>query len=274
MPALIAKARHLAATLALGVHGRKRAGMGEEFWQYRRADAGDTVRDIDWRRSAQSDQYFVRQTEWQTAQAVHFWIDQSASMEFRAGNPDQSKSERANVLALALAILLSKGGERFAHLDDPSLPKTGESQVERFATHLVQLSERGDYGIPAVKTINKGARAVLISDFLGDWGALVQSISQIAEQDVQGVLLQVLDPQELSFPFTGRTIFESMKGTLSFEARRASGLRDAYLDRLNERQSALSELARNTGWRFDTHQTDVSAQTGVLWLYHALETDA
>jgi len=194
MPALIAKARHLAATLALGVHGRRRSGMGAEFWQYRPAGAGDSARDIDWRRSAQGDQYFIRQTEWQTAQAVYFWIDQSASMQFGAGNPNQSKAQRANVLGLALAILLSKGGERFSHLDDPDLPKSGEAQIERFASHLVQNDVENDYGHVTDKSLPKGSRAVFISDFLGDWDRILASISKVADQDVQGALIQTLDP--------------------------------------------------------------------------------
>jgi MoxR-like ATPase len=274
VPALIAKARHLAATLSLGVHGRRRSGLGEEFWQYRQADVGDSARDIDWRRSAQGDQYFIRQTEWQTAQAVHFWVDHSASMQFRAGNPEQSKSQRANILAVAIALLLSKGGERFAHLDDVELPKSGAQQITRFTTQIVGRDSIDDYGTPENKAVAKGSRAVFISDFLGDWDAIVDGISRIADQDVQGALVQVLDPQELAFPFTGRTIFESMKGSVSFEARRANGLRDAYLDRLAERQENLKTLARRTGWRTTTHQTDQTAQSALLWLYNVMQMGA
>ncbi len=274
VPALIAKARHLAATLSLGVHGRRRSGLGEEFWQYRQADVGDSARDIDWRRSAQGDQYFIRQTEWQTAQAVHFWVDQSASMQFRGGHPAQSKSERANTLAVAIAMLLAKGGERFAHLSDLERPKSGEAQVNRFAAQILDRNDEADYGAPTNKAIAKGSRAIFLSDFLGDWDDIVDGISRIADQDVQGALVQVLDPQELAFPFKGRTIFKSMLGSLSFEARRANGLRDAYLERLAERQEKLKTLARRTGWRFSVHQTDNSAQNALLWLYTIMQEAA
>jgi MoxR-like ATPase len=82
LPALMADAQHLAATVLLGVHGRKRAGTGDEFWQYRPAEAGDPLRSIDWRRSARSDGHFVRQTEWQAAQSVMIGVDDAASMTF------------------------------------------------------------------------------------------------------------------------------------------------------------------------------------------------
>jgi uncharacterized protein (DUF58 family) len=271
MPALIASARQLAATLSMGVHGRRRSGMGEEFWQYRQADVGDNPRDIDWRRSAQGDQHYVRQTEWQTAQAVYFWVDQSASMQFRAGNPTQSKCERAQVLGLATAILLAKGGERFAHLDDVERPKSGDTQVTKFAEHMVGCLSDADFGMPESLPMARGSRAVLLSDFLGDWDDIVTAVSRIADQDVQGSLIQILDPHEMSFPFKGRTIFKSMLGTLSFEARRANSLREDYLQRLAERQDALQSLARRTGWRYTQHQTDASAQTALMWIYTTLD---
>jgi uncharacterized protein (DUF58 family) len=67
LPPLLAEAELLAATVVLGDHGRRRAGMGDEFWQYRPAHAGDSARMIDWRRSARSDSHFVREREWQAA---------------------------------------------------------------------------------------------------------------------------------------------------------------------------------------------------------------
>lgn len=274
MPALIASARQLAATLAIGVHGRRRVGMGEEFWQYRQADVGDNPRDIDWRRSAQGDQYFIRQTEWQTAQAVYLWADDSASMQFRAGNPAQSKSDRAKLLALATAILLAKSGERFTHLDDPRRPQSGEAQINHLSQHIMHQPSQTDFGLPIAGSLAAGSRAVLLSDFLGDWDEIVKAISRIADQDVQGSMVQILDPDELAFPFKGRTIFQSMGKTLSFEARRANSLRNDYLERLAERQNELQSLARATGWRFTQHQTNASAQSALMWIYTTLDDGA
>ncbi|WP_284378693.1 DUF58 domain-containing protein [Amylibacter marinus] len=271
MPALIARARHLAATLNLGVHGRRRSGQGEEFWQYRPAGNTDSLRDIDWRRSARGDAYFVRQTEWHSAQAVHFWIDSGASMRFSDGNPATSKLQRAQVLALAVAMLLSKAGERFAVLEDAGPPKTGETQIAHMAMSLSSAQALDEYQLPPPKPLKQGSRAVFLSDFLGDWDETITAVSKIADQDVQGVLCQVLDPYEVAFPYQGRTIFESVKGGLSFESRRADALRLEYLDRLEQRTDALKNLARATGWRYSQHQTDSSAQSGLLWLYSALE---
>lgn len=272
-PALLARARHLAATLNLGAHGRRRAGVGEEFWQYRPAIAGDAMREIDWRRSARSDAQFIRQKEWQSAQAVNLWIDPGAAMQFAGAAGAETKLTRAQTLGMAIAILLSKAGERVGLMDDPEPPKQGEIQINKMALSLCNAAQTPDYATPPQKLLAKGSRAIFLSDFLGDWPAMVRALSAAADQDVQGCLVQVLDVQEASFPFTGRTIFESMQGSVRFETLRANALREAYLERLAEREAQLRDLARQTGWRFYRHLTNEPAQSALLWMYSALEAD-
>lgn len=270
-PPLLARARHLAASLEIGSYGRRRSGSGEEFWQYRPAIAGDALSAIDWRRSGRSDAEFIREQEWQTAQVVNFWIDPGASLQFAGVDEAETKSERAQVLALAAAILLTRAGERVGLMDDPEPPKRGEAQLSKITQFLALRNDPPDYASPPNKILPKGSRAVYLSDFLGDWEPLVNSLSRAADQDVQGCLIQVLDPTELAFPFKGRTIFQSVKNTLEFETLRASALRDEYLERLAKREADLRELAAQTGWLYLRHVTDQPAQKALLWLYQALE---
>lgn len=269
-PELLAHAVKLAATISLGNHGRRRAGPGDEFWQYRRAVAGDHQRDIDWRRSARSDTHFVRQMEWQNLQSVHLWIDNSASMQYRGDRKRESKAERAEVLGLATAILLSKAGESFGLMTDPEPPRHGRGQITKMAVQMAAHSEQAEYGTPPIKRMARGNRALFISDFLGEWEELVEALSRAAEQKVEGCLVQVLDPTEELFPFDGRTIFESMGGMHAFETRRARAIRDDYLQRLAERRAGLRDLAHRTGWMFTSHHTDASAQSALMWIHNAL----
>lgn len=273
-PALLAEAGQLAATVSLGSHGRRRAGPGDAFWQYRPAMAGDSLRQIDWRRSARADTEFVRQMEWQNQQAVHFWIDRSGSMAYRSGDALPSKGDRARVLGLATAILLARGGESIGLMQDPQPARSGRGQVTKMAMRLGAREDAQDYGLPPGKDMTRGNRALFISDFLGDWDALTEALSRAAEQRVRGCLLQVLDPAEETFPFDGRTIFESMSGNLRFETRRARALRDAYLDRLGRRRDQLERLARETGWLYLCHRTDSPPQPALLWIYNALSETA
>ena len=96
-------------------------------------------------------------------------------------------------------------------------------------------------------------------------------MTRAADRGVKGALVQVLDPDEEAFPFTGRTVFESMQGSLRFETLKAKGLQQAYLDRLAARRDALRTLVRRTGWQMTTHHTGAAAEPALLWLYRALD---
>ena len=270
LPPLLAEAEMLAHTVMLGEHGRRRAGMGDEFWQYRPAHAGDSARMVDWRRSARSDAHFVREREWQAAQSVTLWVDPSKSMEFSGAKGRETKAERARLLALALAVLLLRGGERVG-LAGLALPRSGRAQIVRMAARLAGVEVAGDYGVPEVAGMVGHGRAVFLSDFMGDIAAVEAALARASDRGVKGAMGQVLDPAEEEFPFDGRTIFESMGGSLRHETRKAGELRGRYLARLAERKDRLTVLARAVGWHFTTHHTGQPAQSALLWLYRALE---
>ena len=269
LPPLLAQAEMLAATVMLGEHGRRRAGLGDEFWQYRPAHKGDPARLVDWRRSARSDAHFVREREWQAAQSVTLWVDPSRSMAFSSAKYP-TKEDRARLLALALAVLLLRGGERVG-LAGLAQPRGGRSQIIRLAERLATVPAEGDYGVPDAGGMVSHGRAVFVSDFLGDLAGVEAALARASDRGVQGALLQVLDPAEEEFPFAGRTIFESMAGSLRHETRQAGELRARYLARLAERKDRLAALARAVGWQYTTHHTGGPAQAALLWLYRALE---
>lgn len=273
LPPLLARAEHLAGTVLLGEHGRRRAGMGDDFWQYRPAQPGDSRRMIDHRRSAKGDMQYVREREWQIAQSVMLWVDQGASMRFASGKGLPTKIDRARLLGLAIAILLARGGERVGLTGTTLPPRRGNAQIVRLAQSWSRDSDR-DYAPPEHRAMIPHARAVFISDFLGDIDEVELALTKAADRGVRGVMLQLLDPSEEAFPFHGRTIFESVGGTLSHETLKAGELRDRYLQRLAERKARLQTLCQATGWQSGLHHTGDSAQAALLWLYRALDGGA
>ncbi len=271
LPPLLAAAEHLAASVMPGEHGRRRSGIGDEFWQYRPSHAGDEARLIDWRRSGRSDALFVREKEWQAAQSVMLWLDTGRSMDFASSKNLGTKAERARLLSLAIAVLLIRGGERVGLSNLGLPPRSGELQLMRLTTAFANETDVADYAAPVMRGLPSHARAVFVSDFLGDIGAISTALTGSADKGVRGAILHILDPQEEAFPFDGRTIFESMGGTLRHETLKASDLRDRYLERLAARKAELRSLARATGWQYHCHHTDRPAASALLWLYGALE---
>jgi uncharacterized protein (DUF58 family) len=272
-PELLARAEHLAGAVLLGAHGRRRAGVGDDFWQYRPAQQGDSRRRIDYRRSAMGDQEFVRESEWQIAQSVMLWVDQGASMRFSSDTKLPQKADRARLLGLATAIMLQRGGERVGLTGTTLPPRSGRPQILRLAEVFCQ-DDTTDYAPPEHRAMIPHARALFISDFMGSLEGVTLALTKAADRGVRGVLCQVLDPSEEAFPFSGRTIFESMGGTLSHETLKASDLKTRYLERLAERKAELQRLCALTGWHYGLHHTNTSAQSALLWLYSALDTRA
>ena len=270
LPPLLARAEHLAGAVLLGEHGRRRAGLGDDFWQYRPAQIGDSLRMIDHRRSAMGDVQFVREREWQIAQSVMLWVDQGASMRFASNSELPTKAERARVLGLALSILLIKGGERVGLTGTRLPPRRGNTQVLRLAEMFSEDADE-DYSPPEHRAMIPYARAVFVSDFMGDINNVRLALTKAADRGVRGVLCHVLDPAEEAFPFRGRTIFHSVGGTLEHETLKASELKERYLERLAERKAELQQLCAIAGWQYGLHHTGTSAQSGLLWLWRALD---
>ena len=129
LPPLQIAAEQVAATVAQGVHGRRRVGIGETFWQFRRYVPGDSTRSIDWRQSAKTDHIYIRETEWAAAQSVWLWRDPSPSMAYRSARSLPEKRDRADLLLLALASLLNRAGEMYLPVPSPSPPVRSDSLV-------------------------------------------------------------------------------------------------------------------------------------------------
>ncbi len=270
LPPLLARAEHLAGAVLLGDHGRRRSGLGDDFWQYRPAQLGDSRRMIDHRRSAMGDVQFVREREWQIAQSVMLWVDQGAAMRFASAPDLPTKADRARVLSLAIAILLIRGGERVGLTGTALPPRRGNAQILRLA-EMFSEDAADDYAPPEHRAMIPHARALFVSDFMGDIEAVKLALTKAADRGVRGVLYHVLDPAEEAFPFRGRTIFESVGGTLEHETLKASELKDRYLSRLAARKDELQKLCSVAGWQYGLHHTGSSAQSGLLWLWRALD---
>ncbi|QBX34653.1 DUF58 domain-containing protein [Paracoccus liaowanqingii] len=269
LPGLILSAERLAAMVAPGAHGLRRAGPGEDFWQYRPAASGDGARSIDWRRSARSDVQFVRDREAQTAQAAAIWLSRGQGMDFTGGPDRPTKAGFGQLLALATGMLMLRGGEKVGLLGQPA--RAGRLQADRLAEALALTPATGqDDDTPSPGALRPGQRVVVLSDFLADPAWVGDLLAQAAGLGVRGVLLQILDPDEARFPFDGAVEFRSLTGALRHDSRDAGGLRAAYLARLAERQDWLGAHARQAGWQFATRQTDGDAAEALNWLWQAL----
>lgn len=277
-PPLLVAAERVAATVAQGVHGRRRVGQGETFWQFRRYQAGDQTSAIDWRQSAKSRFVFIRETEWEAAQSAWLWRDASPSMAYSSARSLPSKRERAELLTIALAALLMRGGERFTLLGGGFPPATGRAAFNRLTAALLDGSPADALAgaaadvmaLPPYERLPRHAQVVLLSDFLVPLDAINAALARLADRGVRGHLMQILDPAETDLPFHGRIRFDGMENEGSALFSRTETVRPDYHRRLEAHQEALATAARRMDWRFTFHRTDHSAESALLSLYSAL----
>ncbi|MGJ0505799.1 MAG: DUF58 domain-containing protein [Methylocystis sp.] len=277
LPRLVNRAHEIAASVAYGVHGRRRAGLGETFWQYRPFANGEAAHRIDWRRSARGDQLYVREREWEAAHDYFLWMDCSPSMAFASSLAQDDKLARGVTLGLALADVLVRGGERVAALGYTG-PISARDVIDRLARALFDhAADAAKDELPPDAPLRPRARVVLISDFLTDLDALSARLHRYVDAGATGALLMVIDPCEESFPFTGQTMFRDTDGGPSFRAGDAGGLRRAYAKRFDAHREAVRAAARETGFLFLQHHTDRPAAEAALTLamgLHGVEEEA
>jgi uncharacterized protein (DUF58 family) len=274
LPPLLVAAERVAATVAQGVHGRRRVGSGDSFWQFRPFVTGDMIARIDWRQSAKSGRpvphgWFVRETEWEAAQTVCLWHDTSPSMHWRSPLASVEKRERAALLLLALAALLLRGGERVALLQENARPLAGRAGLDRLAVALSSTAPL-ESGMPDHLALPRHARVVLFGDFLSPLSEIHTVIARLAAIPVTGNLLQVLDPAEALLPYNGRIRFRGLEREGETLIPRVEGVRDAYAQRLQGQQEGLRALCQAAGFGFAIHHTDHPPETALLALYLAM----
>ncbi|BBK40511.1 hypothetical protein STVA_05310 [Allostella vacuolata] len=269
MPPLQVAAERVAATIVQGVHGRRRVGQGDAFWQYRHYEPGDSATQIDWRQSARGQRLFVRQNEWEAAQSVWLWRDASSSMQWRSADGLPTKLDRAELLLVALASLLARAGERVALLGGGQRPVAGRFAVERITEQVAGRKQSLD-SLPVVEPLPRHARTVLMGDFLAPLADVDAIVRRFAGAGLRGHLLQVVDPAEASLPFTGRVRFEGMEAEGQLLLSRVETVRDAYVARMRDHAAGLGDIARAAGWTHIVHHTDQPPQAALLALFTAL----
>ncbi len=275
LPPLLVAAERVAATVAQGVHGRRRVGLGETFWQFRRYQPGDSPQAIDWRQSGKTQPVYVRENEWEAAQTVWLWRDRSASMDYRSAAGLPTKRERADLLVLATAVLLVRGGERVALLNSGLRPDHGKFALNRLAGLMTDPRQaHAPEGLPRPEPLLRHAQLVLCGDLLSPLPEIHAAVAALTGRGVRGHLLQILDPAEETLPYDGRVAFEGFEGEEGLLVPRVEAVRAAYLDRLRAHRDGLAALARAAGWSFAVHRTDRPPQTALLGLWGALAREA
>jgi uncharacterized protein (DUF58 family) len=265
MPHLVLEARRIAATVIHGLHGRRRAGAGENFWQFRRYVSGEEVRRIDWRRSARDDHLYVREQEWEAAHTVWIWPDRSPSMSFASKLARESKLDRCLVVGLALAEVLVEAGER---VGVPGLMRpTGSRAVINRMADAIMHDPNDRASLPHGFAPASLAEIVVLSDLWSPIEEIRTTLTQLSVTGAHGHLVQIVDPAEETFPYSGRVEFIEPEGGGEITAGRAENWRADYEARVARHRAEIRAETDRLHWSFTTHRTDKPANELLLALH-------
>lgn len=264
VPDCMVEAKRIANTVIAGWHGRRKRGIGENFWQFRPYAEGESFARIDWRRSARDDHTYIRDREWEAAHTVWLWADMSPSMMYKSSFASVSKESRAVVLMLALAEILARSGER---IGCPGImePISARNAAERLATAIMHAPLTS--GLPDTRMIRGASDIVLIGDFLDDADRVMERITPLARRGLRGHVVEIADPAEETFPYTGRTEFTDPETGQKLVSGRAEGLRDDYRRAYIARRESISDQLRRMGWSFVHNRTDRLASEALVAIH-------
>lgn len=264
VPDCLVEARRIANTVISGWHGRRKRGIGENFWQFRPYTDGESQLRIDWRRSARDDHTYIRDHEWEAAHTVWLWADMSPSMMYKSSFGTVSKESRALVIMLALAEILARSGER---IGCPGImePVSARNAAERLATALMHTPLTG--GLPQTTMIRNWSDVVLIGDFLDDADSIMDRLGPLARRGFRGHVVEIADPAEETFPYHGRTEFTDPETGEKLVSGRAETIREDYQRAYLARRDNLGQSLRHLGWTFVSHRTDHLASEALVALH-------
>lgn len=263
------RSRYIVEGLLSGMHRSPFFGQSIEFRQHRDYVQGDDLRHVDWKVWARQDRLYIKQYEEETDLRCHLLVDGSQSMSYQSG--PFSKYEYAATLACCLAYLVIRqkdaiGCTLFSDRMFSAVPCKGRStQLDAIATLLDSVDFQPRTGFEQVGKdfsatgVPKGL-VVLISDFLEETDAILSGLRGLKQAGHDVLMIQVLDPDEIDFPFDGPTHFEGLETDEELKCHPAA-FRDSYRDALADHQHALKQVCSSTGADIQECRTDAAFNT-------------
>ncbi|MBB5279622.1 DUF58 domain-containing protein [Pacificimonas flava] len=231
-------------TAAHGRHARRRSGAGTEFWQFRTLELGEAAARIDWRRSARSDDLYVREREQEDPVRLLLWADGSGSMHYASAPALPSKAARAHLLLQALALAATEAEERVDVLG-----------AERRRSPLADRLQSAETADPSLQDASAGDVILLAGDFLEE--STLDRLAEASDRGATGILIKIADPAEAEFPFQGRVFLTATEDSdPEADIGRADRLRSPYLAAWQAHLDRLSAAAEGAGWPIFIHRTD------------------
>ncbi len=270
-------ANHNSTYLSGGPHLQRRAGSGTEFWQYREYREGDAAHTIDWRKSARSETHYVREREWEKAQTVSLWLSNAPDMQFKHKKSALSKYHYGAILTYIAAAKFLHGGERLSLLGSPIQNRQSAASLHELGAYLAHQDVTDKQTEQSALKTAQHSIPILLADFWDEPEQLNKQLAELNTQNHAGLLIQIVDPAELSLPYKGRVLLDSANtesrdqlNTSKFTINKIENIRAEYCTRVKDHCYMIARIAAKQGYRSLCISTDTDFAQATRAIYTAL----
>jgi uncharacterized protein (DUF58 family) len=251
------RARLIVEGLMNGMHRSPYQGISVEFAQHRQYVAGDDIRHVDWKVFGRSDKIYLKQYLEETNLQLLSVVDASESMAFGSvgdGASTWTKFDHATAIAAALSYMAiqqaDSAGVAIFDNDLKKFHKPSNSPGQwKMITHELSIEPKlrktntGRILDQIAEKLTHRSLIVLLSDFFDDIESIKKGLRHLRYKKHEIMAFQILDPQEVQFPFEDVTLFKGLEemGELLTEPR---SLREGYLEQLNLFTEQLKKTCR------------------------------
>ena len=261
LPSLLSESSILSKNVLEGLHSTRFAGKGDSFWQFREYQQGDTVSNIDWRKSASTEKILIKEKEKEIRKDIYIYFDKSKSMYYKSDNKTQNKFFISVLLTLTLCRLFSRSTEEVYIFNSKNIPINCSSNIKNFN---LKFLEDKNIGLPAADYIKKKSLLVIFSDFFYDTKELSMLIKKLKNKNVIGYLIQILDPNELKFEFKGCNQLIDMETKEKLLLNNSQLFFQSYKNALKQMRTNLHKLCYLNNWKDFTYTTNNTPSTIML----------
>ena len=266
-PDLKIRANKLANTVWEGIHNRNKAGIGDNFWQFKKYEYGDPVHLIDWKKSAKSSSFFIQEQELSTVQNINIWRDSSNSMNYSSRKSLDKKIYIANLITLVLSMILIKQSEKVKINGSNINYSNSEEAINLISDQLSNIKTNNNNFKPNIEEIDNGSNCILIGDFLYSTENIEKIIKNLSSRKINGMLIHIIDPAEQKFPFKGRVNFKGLEGENPHLIGNAESVQKEYLKKFKKHLDTIKIITESYKWNYFMHITDQELVELVIKIY-------
>ena len=253
LPKILSESAVLTRNIIQGLHSTRFSGKGEAFWQFNEYRQGDTVSAIDWRKSAASEKFFVKERENETCRDVYFYFDRSKSMKFKSSDKIYSKYYISVLITLALSKIFLRNRENVYYFNKKRVPEKCKHDLSNFNETF--LLEEIENNLPETSYIRENSLIFILSDFFYDNKLLINFFNKIKHKNTLGYFIQILDPLEIKFDISENLRLNDMETNRSIIVDDNNVIRKQYLNNLENLKKNLRKLSNTSNWNYLFHDT-------------------